>query len=179
MADLNKEEMSKYNQKLILQIIKLFPNSLKIKVTFENNRTTVKVNGSNAVVILYVNENINIIAKVFTVNFQGVSSYCYFDHSEYKIGEKLELKSYRSKTTTIVKYLIDEALNMPFCPEWRREMTPSNATQEEIDTYGWCCCWEGRFLEKHSYRENDKNVEWIDRCINSQIDLERHSPSGK
>lgn len=41
MADLNKEEMSKYNQKLILQIIKLFPNSPKIKVTFENNRITV------------------------------------------------------------------------------------------------------------------------------------------
>ncbi len=180
MAIMDNEKMRDYNQQLVMEIVDLFPKSKKVTVIQKSNNVTVKVNGSSATVILYVNENINIFCKVFTVNFQGVaSSYCYFDHKDYQNGRKLDLRSYRTRTVKVIRYLISEAVNMTYCPEWRKRMTPSNATKTEFDTYGLYGCWEGRFLEEHNYNDEDKIAEWIDRCTNPKTELERRKLSGE
>lgn len=179
MAIMDKEKMREYNQQLVMDIVNMFPKSKKVTLQLKNNKVTVKVKGSSAMVILYVTEDISVFVKVFTVNFQGdTSSYCYFEYEDYQ-DSRIDLRSYRSKTIKLFKYLISEAINMPFCPEERNEMTPGNATKEELEAYDWYGCWEGRFLEKHNYNEKEKLTEWIDRCLDPKIELERRKLGGK
>lgn len=177
MAIMEKEKMREYNQQLILEIVDMFPKSRRVTVIQKNDKVIVKVKGSCAAVRFSVTEDIDIFAKVFTVNFRGVaSSYCYFD---FKSEQKLDLRTYRSKTIKLFKYLISEAINMPFTPEERNEMTPDNATKEEIEAFDWFGCWEGRFLEEHNYNEKEKLAEWIDRCLDPKVELERLKIGGK
>lgn len=179
MAIMDKEKMREYNQQLVMDIVNMFPKSKKVTLQLKNNKVTVKVKGSSAMVILYVTEDINVFVKVFTVNFQGdTSSYCYFEYKNYQ-DSRIDLRSYRSKTINLFKYLISEAINMPFCPEERNEMTPSNATKEELEAYDWYGCWEGRFLGEHNYNDKGKLDEWIDRCLDPKIELERRKLCGK
>lgn len=179
MAIMDKEKMREYNQQLVMEIVDMFPKSRRVTVTQKNNKVTVKVKGSSAMVILYVTEDINVFVKVFTVNFQGdTSSYCYFEYKDYQ-DSRIDLRSYRSKTIKLFKYLISEAINMPFCPEWRNEMTPGNATKEELEAFDWYGCWEGRFLEEHNYNDKEKLDDWIDRCLDPKIELERRKLGGK
>ena len=179
MAIMDKEKMREYNQQLVMDIVNMFPKSKKVTLQLKNNKVTVKVKGSSAMVILYVTEDISVFVKVFTVNFQGdTSSYCYFEYKDYQ-DSRIDLRSYRSKTIKLFKYLISEAINMPFCPEERNEMTPGNATKEELELYHWSGCWEGRFLEEHNYNDKEKLDEWIDRCLDPKIELERRKLGGK
>lgn len=177
MAIMEKEKMREYNQQLILEIVDMFPKSRRVTVIQKNDKVIVKVKGSCAAVRFSVTEDIDIFAKVFTVNFRDVaSSYRYFD---FVRGQKLDLRTYRSKTIKLFKYLISEAINMPFTPEERNEMTPDNATKEEIEAFDWFGCWEGRFLEVHNYNEGEKLAEWLDRCLDPKVELERRKIGGK
>lgn len=171
-------------QKVNLSIIKnSYQNAIKgvrkkhsYSIIDESNAGAIKrsfiTKGEHCYVRADVDYDISVRVRIKTLNFEGRCSYQYYQFSE---KDDINLDDYKKCTTELFDYLFSEALNIPFCPEHRYEMTPSNATDTEIKSCSWCTVWEHRMIEEHSYSELEKLHEWIERCTGKNIKLERYS----
>lgn len=174
MARLSHKQMQDYNYKLFAHIIEQFPKNKKLKVTYKSSCMCIEIKNFTCYLKITVDDRVNVYSILTTVGCQNTETkYTYFDFSKDYECVNVNLTSYRAKTIAVFKYLISEALNMPYAPEHRANMTPSNATKEEIDKYGWSRCWEGRYLEEHNYDEIDVLIAWIEKCVSPKMERER------
>lgn len=119
---------------------------------------------------IYVNENIAVSLGTNTVNSKSCIMYDYFS---YDPQAKIDLKKYKAVTRAVFKYLISEAFIMPYSPECRKEIMPSNVRKKELINNSWRNIWESRFLEVHDFYREEELIEWIDRCTDNKIQCER------
>lgn len=119
---------------------------------------------------IYISENIDILVRLNTLNVQDRNSYRYFD---FENNKELDMNKYRNQTLKLLEYILSESIIMPYAMEARNEMTPYNATQNELNGNRWYDVWERRLLESHDYNNQEALVEWFERCINPTAERER------
>lgn len=112
---------------------------------------------------LYINKDIGVCIRTNTLNSKEKITYHFVDFSELNIDENNEndIKEYRKTIATFYKNIIREILTTTYCPENHEDMTPKNATQEEIDKFGVFGVYEGRLLTELSYNDQEGFKDWI------------------
>lgn len=110
---------------------------------------------------------------ITTLNYEKRIACSYFQYAE---GAEIDFAEYEKCSSVLFDYLFTEGLNMPFAPEWRNRMIPSNATEMEMAMLGcqWFDVWEHRLAEKHSFSNLSLLHYWIDRCTGEKNDHERY-----
>lgn len=174
---MNKSEMYNYNLSLVMtaadNVSKKHEECVD-KAAFEllqkNNSAQLTHDQYTCFCRVYISENIDILVRLNTNNVQDRNNYRYFDFGK---NTELDLNQYRNQTLKLLEYILSEAIITPSTVESRNKMTPSNATQEELADDRWYDVWERRLLESHDYNDQEALKEWLERCTNSQIEIER------
>lgn len=113
---------------------------------------------------LYVDENIQVFIRTNTINSRESINYNFVDIDTIKVEN---FDEYRNIIIAFYKNIIKEALNTFFCVENHNEMTPTNATPEEIEK-GWCTVYEQRLLTVLNYNDMDNFKRWLEKVTNEQ-----------
>lgn len=171
---MNKSEMYKYNLSLVMaaedKVSKKYGENVSFNLLKKSNSAQLTYDKYTCFCRIYISENIDILVRLNTLNVKERSNYRYFD---FKKNQELDLNNYSSQTLKLLEYILSEAIIMPVAMEERNEMTPSNATNEELKENRWYDVWERRLLEIHDYNNQEALNEWFERCTNPQIERER------
>lgn len=167
-----KEKIKQINKDELLSIY----NDLKSKNIKEiqldrNNKYIFTLKKFEVFLRLYVDENIQVYIRTNTINSRERINYTFVDIDT--ITEE-NLDKYRNNIIAFYKNIIKEAINTFFCVEHHNEMTPTNATSEEIKK-SWCTVYEQRLLTILNYNNMDDFEKWLEKVTNTQYIEEQKS----
>lgn len=165
-----RNKMSKVNHKLFSEIISSFADSKRIYVTEDKtgNMTIIIKSNICRLEIITGNLGIHVIAQadvdvdINTGYKRRLSNeYQYIFTSDFG---KVKLKKYKELTEKLFRYLIGEALCMPYTSTHRASAVPMDVLQSEIKDYTKEYFWENYFIAAHDYNKTDELEEWLERC---------------
>lgn len=167
---IRRNKMAKVNHKIFSEIAASFADPKRVYVTEDNAGNMAIVIKSNIcrLEITTGNAGVHVIAQVDvdidikTGNKRRIGSeYHYVFESDFK---KAKSKHYIKQTELLFRYLIGEALCMPYTPEHRARSVPMDILPSEVNIYGKEHFWENYFVAEHSYGDVHKLDEWLELC---------------
>lgn len=145
----NKNKMRLYNQSLFADVIRLCPDKKYITVSrFKDEAMMVEVRKGDVYLGIMVTEDIFVSARIGEAATSDNLDYFYFRCSDF---DDVDLRHFRPKTIVLFEYLINETISI------------SNLAEP-------CEIRENAYLEKHSYKDYDTLVAWIEEHIKTEKD---------
>lgn len=159
-----KTEIEKINK---TEIEKVFNNLIKsgIKAKLDKKRKYIfTIKKFEVFLRLYVDKNIQVCIRTNTINSKETVIYDFVNFDDIKVED---IEEYKKNIRAFLKNIVKEAINTTYCPEYRNEMIPSNASQEEIDA-NWCLIYEKRLLKKLDYSNVEDFKEWLEKVTDKK-----------
>ena len=158
-----KDQIEKFNKREIEKIYDLYKEKYKSKISLDKGRKYIfTIKKFEVFFRLYIDENIQVCIRTNTVNVREQIEYDFVNFNELQIDD---LNEYKKRIKAFYKNIVKEVAHTFFAPEHHKEMTPDNATQEEINI-GWYSVYEQRLLTKLNYNEPDGFNTWIEKVSN-------------
>lgn len=165
-----KKSIEKINKK---ELVKIFSNQYMDNASLEKKRKMIfTIDKFEVFFRLYVDKNIQVYIRTNTINSKEKVKYTFVDFNTLKITD---INEYKRNIRAFYKNLIKEVNWTLYCPEHHNEMTPSNATEEELKNNGWCVVYEKRLLTELNYNDMDKFKEWLEKVTDKKYKIEQKS----